>query len=100
MVVAGWNPERAAEGFVGAARDVAGLEARLAAAAGGFVEEDGWTGRGGLKDGPLRRAGAAFGGIVSVMYVMSVNAVLCARVLKGCDVGMFTRGHVPAGAPS
>ena len=94
MVVAGWNPERAAEGFVGAARDAAGLEARLAAAAGGFVEEDGWTGRGGLKDGPLRRAGAAFGGM------MSVNAVLCARVLKGCDVGMFTRGHVPAGAPS
>ena len=64
IVAAGWNPERASEGLVGAGRDAVALEARFAAVLGAAVEAPDCTGRGGLNDGPLRRTGAALGGIV------------------------------------
>ena len=66
MVVACWKPGRAVDGFAGAGRDAAALDARLAAGAALAEAAAGFTGRGGLNVGPLRRTGAAFGGIVVV----------------------------------
>lgn len=59
MVVAAWL--RVADGFAPpAVREGPAFETRWAAS----VDADGLTGRGGLNAGPLRRAGADFGGIV------------------------------------
>lgn len=105
-VVAGWKPERAAVGFVSVGFDMFALEAR--SAAGTVVEALGLTGRGGLKEGPLRRVGAALGGIATVRTRSVVSWCWAVGLLHACSriiassgearahVPMSTRYHVPS----